>query len=203
MQNRRIAQLLLIVAASSLLGACSNFTSRQPPIWVWDDMKKQAKYKAQMSSEFFSDGRATRRPVEGTMAQEMYRADEPYATGVAADNTYVAKNPEPLTKETLLAGQAKFNIYCAPCHDRTGSGRGVVPLKATWVPGNLHDDRIVNYVDGEIFHVITMGRRSMPGYRFQVSEKDRWAIIAYVRALQRSWRGTMNDVPADLQAKVR
>jgi mono/diheme cytochrome c family protein len=203
MQTRRIAQILLVVAASSLLGACSNFTSRQPPIWVWDDMKKQDKYKAQMSSAFFSDGRATRRPVEGTLAQEMYRADEPYATGVAADNTYVAKNPEPLNKATLLEGQAKFNIYCAPCHDRTGSGRGVVPLKATWVPGNLHDDRIVNYVDGEIFHVITMGRRSMPGYRFQVSEKDRWAIVAYVRALQRSWRGTMNDVPADLQAKVR
>lgn len=203
MQTRRIAQLLLVVAASSLLGACSNFTSRQPPIWVWDDMKKQDKYKAQMSSQFFSDGRASRRPVEGSMAQEMYRADEPYATGVAADNTYVAKNPEPLTKATLLEGQTKFNIYCAPCHDRTGSGRGVVPLKATWVPGNLHDDRIVNYVDGEIFHVITMGRRSMPGYRFQVSEKDRWAIVAYVRALQRSWRGTMNDVPADLQAKVR
>ncbi len=203
MQNRRIAQLLLVVAASALLGACSNFPSRQPPIWVWFDMKKQDKYKAQMSSDFFADGRASRRPVAGTMAQEMYRADEPYATGVAADNTYVAKNPEPLTKEVLLHGQTKYNVYCAPCHDRTGSGRGVVPLKATWVPGNLHDERIVNYVDGEIYHVISMGRRSMPGYRFQISEKDRWAIVAYVRALQRSWRGTMNDVPADLQAKVR
>ena len=71
------------------------------------------------------------------------------------------------------------------------------------MPGNLHDERIVNFVDGEIFHVITNGRRSMPGYRFQIPEKDRWAIVAYVRALQRSWRGTMNDVPADLQAKVR
>lgn len=203
MQTRRTAQLLLVVAASAMLGACSNFTSRQPPIWVWFDMKKQDKYKPQMSSAFFSDGRASRRPVEGTMAQEMYRADEAYATGVAADNTYVAKNPEPLTKEVLRQGQTKFNVYCSPCHDRTGSGRGVVPLKATWVPGNLHDERIVNYVDGELFHVISMGRRSMSGYRFQIAEKDRWAIVAYVRALQRSWRGSMNDVPVDLQGKVR
>jgi mono/diheme cytochrome c family protein len=203
MQTRRITQLLLVVAASSLLGACSNFPSRQPPVWVFPDMKKQDKYKPQMSSAFFADGRASRRPVEGTLAQEFYKADEAYATGVAADNTYVAKNPEPLTKETLERGQMKFNTYCSPCHDRTGTGRGVVPAKATWVPGNLHDERIVNYVDGELFHVVSMGRRSMPGYRFQISEKDRWAIIAYVRALQRSWRGTMNDVPADMQGKVR
>jgi len=203
MQTRRIAQLLLVVAASSLLGACSNFPSRQPPIWVWFEMKKQDKYKAQMQAPFFSDGRTSRRPVEGTQSLEQYRADLPYATGIAADNTYVARNPEPLTKETLLRGQTKFNIYCAPCHDRTGSGRGVVPAKATWVPGNMHDDRIVGLVDGEIYHVISNGRRSMPGYRFQIPEKDRWAIVAYVRALQRSWRGNINDVPADLQAKVR
>jgi mono/diheme cytochrome c family protein len=203
MQTRRTAQLLLVVAASALLGACSNFPSRQPPVWVWFEMKKQDKYKAQMEAPFFADKRTSRRPVEGTMSQEQYRADLPYATGVAADSTYVARNPEPLNKETLLRGQAKFNIYCAPCHDRTGTGRGVVPAKAVWVPGNLHDDRIVGYVDGEIYHVISNGRRSMPGYRFQIPEKDRWAIVAYVRALQRSWRGNINDVPADLQAKVR
>jgi mono/diheme cytochrome c family protein len=78
-----------------------------------------------------------------------------------------------------------------------------VPSKATWVPGNLHDERIVNFVDGELYHVISMGRRTMPGYRFQISERDRWAIVAYVRALQRAWRGTLNDVPAEMQSKVR
>ncbi|MBI5083386.1 MAG: cytochrome c [Acidobacteria bacterium] len=203
MQTRRTAQLLLIAAAGLTLGACSNFPSRQTQVWVWDDMKKQDKYKPQMSSAFFSDGRASRGPVEGALAQEHYRADEPYFTGVAADGNYVARNPEPLTKEVLLRGQNKFNVYCSPCHDRTGSGRGIVPAKATWIPGNMHDDRVVNFVDGEIFHVITMGRRSMPGYRFQIQEKDRWAIVAYVRALQRAGHGSMADVPVELQAKVR
>ena len=78
-----------------------------------------------------------------------------------------------------------------------------MPAKATWIPGNLHDDRIVNFVDGELYHVITTGRRSMPAYRFQIPERDRWAIVAYVRALQRTWSATMSDVPADLQSKVR
>jgi mono/diheme cytochrome c family protein len=200
--RRRTALTLLLVALSSLLGACNNFTTRQPPIWVWWDMKKQAKYKPQAESEFFADGRTSRRPVDGAIAQETYVVNVAYSTG-AEDGKYVARNPEAITKELLLQGQTKFNIYCAPCHDRTGSGRGVVPTKAIWVPGNLHDDRIVNYVDGELYHVITNGRRSMPGYRFQVAEKDRWAIVAYIRALQRSWRGTMADVPAELQSKVR
>ena len=203
MNHRRTAQLLLVAAAASLLGACSNFPSRQPQVWVWSDMKKQDKYKPQMESAFFADHRASRRPVEGTIAQETYRPDESYATGIAADNTYVARNPEPLSKENLLRGQRQFNVYCAPCHDRTGAGKGAIPAKTTWIPGNLHDERIVGMVDGELYHVVSTGRRTMPGYRFQVSEKDRWAIVAYVRALQRSWRGSASDVPADQQTKVR
>lgn len=199
---RMSSKSLLLLAAVTLAG-CSNFPSRQPPIWFWPDMKKQDKFKPQASTTYFSDGRASRRPVEGTVSRESYREDTPFSTGVNPDNTYVARNPLPLNKETLLHGQAKFDVYCAPCHDRTGSGRGVVPTKATWVPGNLHDDRVVNFVDGELYHVISNGRRTMPGYRFQISEKDRWAIVAYVRVLQRSWRGTLNDVPPALQSKVR
>lgn len=198
------APIVLLAAIGTLtLAGCSKFTSRSTPIWVWDDMKKQDKYKSQMSSAFFADGRASRRPVAGTVALETYRADEVYSTGINADNTYVARNPETISTELLLRGQQRFNIYCAPCHDKTGTGKGIVPAKATWIPGNLHEDRIMNFVDGEVYHVITAGRRSMPGYRFQVSERDRWAIVAYVRALQRTWNGSLEDVPADLQAKVR
>jgi mono/diheme cytochrome c family protein len=203
MMNLRLPALLALAAAGIGLAGCSSFPSRSPQVWIWDDMKKQPKYKSQLSSPFFADGRASRRPVEGTVSEEGYRADESRATGVAAGNVYVARNPQPLTRETLLRGQAKFNVYCAPCHDRTGSGRGIVALRSGWLPGNLVEDRIAAMVDGEIFHVATMGRRTMPGYRFQVSDEDRWAIVAYVRALQRARRATIHDVPADLQAKVR
>lgn len=193
----------LAAAAAFLLAGCSNFPSRNPQIIVWTDMKFQEKYKPQMRSSFFSDGRVSRRPVANTVALENFKEDEAYSTGLNPDNTYVARNPEPLSKELLERGQAKFNVYCQPCHDKTGSGRGIVPSKAIWVPANMHDDRVVNFVDGEFFHVITNGRRSMPSYRYQIPEKDRWAIVAYVRALQRSFRGSMADVPADLQGKVR
>lgn len=201
--NRRAALLLAVVALGLLQSACSNFTTRQPPVWVWSDMKKQDKYKAQAESQFFADGRASRRPVEDAVSQELYVADTPRATGAEENGAYVARNPLPLTKETLLRGQQRFNIYCAPCHDRTGTGRGVVPAKAVWVSGNLHDPRMVNMVDGELFHIVTFGRRSMPGYRFQVTQDDRWAIVAYVRALQRASLATMADVPADMQEKVK
>ena len=161
MNTRRTAPLLLLAVASLGLGACSNFPSRQPQVWVWDDMKKQDKYKPQMESAFFSDGRTSRRPVAGTIAQETYRPDDAYSTGIAADHTYVARNPEPLDKATLLRGQRQFDIYCAVCHDRTGVGKGAIPAKTTWIPGNLHDERMVNMVDGELYHVVSFGRRSI------------------------------------------
>lgn len=195
----KIASVILL---AGVMTGCANFPSKNPPIWVWPDMKAQEKYKSQAASPFFADGRASRRPVQGTIAVGQLKADGPYTTGMK-DGAYVAQNPEPLTPELLARGQEKFNIYCAPCHDRTGSGRGVVAARATWVPGNLHDERIVGLVDGELFHVISNGRRSMPGYRYQVSEADRWAITGYVRALQRAYRGTLDDVPAALKDKLR
>ena len=193
---------LLLVPAALLLTGCANFPSKNPPVWFWYDMRIQEKYKAQAVSPFFADGRASRRPVEGTIPVGYLKEDTPYNTG-EEEGKYLARNPEALTPELLARGQERFNIYCSPCHDRTGSGRGIVAARTTWIPGNLHDDRIVGMVDGELFHVITNGRRSMPGYRFQVPEKDRWAIIAYVRALQRSWLGNVSDVPAELQNRLR
>ena len=117
---------------------------------------------------------------------------------------YTGKNPERITMELLKKGQAKFNTYCSPCHDRTGTGQGIVPQHAPgWQPANLMDDRIVQFADGEIFHVVTNGRRSMPAYRFQVAVEDRWAIIAYLRGLQRAGTGSINDVPAEMRTDLR
>jgi mono/diheme cytochrome c family protein len=197
------ARLRMLMACTLLLAGCANFPSRDPQVWVWSDMKRQLKYKPQSASTLFADGRSSRRPVEGTIAQETYHPDTAYSTGIAADNTYVALNPEPVTKATLERGQAQFDIYCAACHDRTGAGHGIVPVRSGWIAGNLHEERIVKMVDGEIYHVASYGRRTMPGYRFQVAERDRWAIVAYVRALQRASNATINDVPEALRPSVR
>lgn len=201
--QKRTALAMLALGLGSVLTGCSNFPSRRPPVWVFWDMKKQEKYKAELSSDFFPDHRTSRRPVANTVSQELYEPVSEKASGVTEAGKYLDRNPLPLTMATLNRGQERYNIYCAPCHDRTGLGKGIVPSKATWIPANIHEERIVNMVDGELFHVVTNGRRSMPGYRFQISQEDRWAIVAYVRALQRSWRGSMSDVPADLQAKLR
>jgi mono/diheme cytochrome c family protein len=198
MRFERPAACLLAV----LLAGCAGQTSRKPPVEIFPDMKRQVKVKPQEASAFFADGRGSRPPVPGTIAQGQLDADSPFATG-ADGGMYVARNPLPLDEKVLARGQERFNIYCAPCHDRTGMGRGIVSQRSSWLAGNLHDDRIKAMVDGELFQVITYGRRTMPGYRFQISEQDRWAIVAYVRALQRATSGTIEDVPEELRRELR
>jgi len=173
-----------------------------PPIEVFPDMDRQAKYKPQAESPLFGDGRASRRPVPGTVAVGYLKEDEPFYTGVNGA-MYVGKNPLSIDKELLVRGQERFNIYCAPCHDRTGTGHGIVAQRSSWLPSNLHDPRQKNMTDGELFNVMSDGRRSMPGYKYQVSANDRWAIVAYVRALQRATSGTLADVPAELKEQLR
>jgi mono/diheme cytochrome c family protein len=201
--TRRVWPALALVAASVASAGCNNFPTRERPLWLFPDMKKQDKVKYEAESAFFADGRGSRAPVPRTVSQEDYVADPGRATGIQADGLYVARNPLPITRELLARGEQKFNVYCAPCHDRTGAGRGVVPAKSGWQAGNLHDARIVAFVDGEIFHVITRGRRTMPAYRFQVPVDDRWAIVAYVRVLQRAWNGKLDEVPAEIQSRLR
>ncbi|MGE5648185.1 MAG: c-type cytochrome [Acidobacteriota bacterium] len=188
----------LAVAALALAGCTSK---RTPPIQVFPDMKDQPKYLPQSGSAFFADGRAERRPVPGTVARGFLKEDDAFYTG-KQDGAFV-NNPLPITRDTLARGQERFNIYCAPCHDQTGSGQGIVAQRATWPVFNITEPRIVEMKDGEIFDTITHGKRTMPGYRFQVAERDRWAIVAYVRALQRAARGTVADVPPELRSELR
>jgi len=196
--------LFAVILAALLLSGCSG-VQRDPPIQVWDDMKQQPKFKPQGQNElpFLKDARDARRPPEGTVARGHMAEDTPYYTGMEGD-LYVGKSPVPLTPALLHQGQTKFNTYCQPCHDKTGSGQGIVPTRVpTWQPSNLTEDRVVHFADGDIFNVITNGRRSMPAYRFQIAVEDRWAIIAYVRALQRAAHGTKADVPADHMADLQ
>ena len=132
---------------------------------------------------------------EDTVARDHYQDNSPYNTGLE-NGMYVGKSPVAVTPALLEQGQTKFNIYCSPCHDQTGMGRGIIPAHVPiWQPSNLTEDRVVQFADGDIFNVITNGRRTMPPYRYQVVVADRWAIIAYVRALQRAAHGTPAEAP--------
>ena len=193
--------LIAILLALVLLSGCSNI-QRDPPVQVWDDMKRQNKFKAQLENEIFADHRDSRVPPAGTVARGHLGDDTVYNTGFVGD-MYAGKSPVPVTMEGLKKGQAKFNTYCSPCHDRTGTGQGIVPTRVpSWQPANLMEDRIVQYADGEIFDVISNGRRTMQPYKYQISVEDRWAIISYLRVLQRAAHGSMNDVPADQKAAL-
>ena len=186
-----------------ILSACAGMTSRKPPIEVFDDMDRQPKYKPQQASAFFGDARTSRMPIAGSIARGHLREDDAYHTGIV-QNMYIGKNPLPITRRVLLRGQQRYNLSCSPCHDRAGEGKGIVALRTpSWQPTNLQEDRQKLMADGEIFSIISQGRRSMPGYRFQVPVDDRWAIVAYVRALQRTTNAKLEDIPQELRESLR
>jgi len=188
---------LICVSIACTALSLSGCTDRQrlTQVEVWDDMKRQPKVLPQS---------ANRRPVAGTIARGHLNLDDTYHTGMVDAETYTGRNPEAIDADLLKLGQMRFNTYCSPCHDRTGSGKGIVAIRTpSWQPTNLLDPRIRAMADGEIFSVATNGRRTMPAYKFQVVEHDRWAIVAYVRALQRATSGTVADVPAELRAELR
>ena len=191
-----------LIGAAALLTGCAGNMTRNTQFQVFPDMDKQAKHRPQSRSSVFADGRASRVPVAGTVARGNLKEDDALYTGVV-NNQYIGKNPLPVDAALLKRGQARFNIYCSPCHDRTATGRGLVGQNALWLATNLHEDRVRQMNDGEIFTIVTQGRRSMPSYRFQIPERDRWAIIAYVRALQRANLGTVEDVPENLRSELR
>lgn len=195
------APIALILLALVFLSGCSNI-QRDPPVQVWDDMKWEPKFKPEMENDLFVDHRDSRAPPAGTVARGELAEDTAYNTGMDGEY-YIGKSPVPMTMAEVKKGQAKFTTYCTPCHDRVGTGQGIVPLHVpSWQPSNLTDQRVVDFADGEIFYVITNGRRTMPSYKYEITAEDRWAIISYVRVLQRAAHGSMNDVPADQKADL-
>lgn len=191
----------LALAATAALAACRGQTSDQPPIHIVPDMDWQPRYDPQEESAFggFEDKRTMRPLVPGTVAQGRLREDAAFHTGKVGD-LYVAKVPFDVNEEVLARGQQRFNIFCTPCHDQTGSGAGMVIKRGYPIPPiNLASENTRGLPDGEIFEVITHGVRNMPAYNTQIPEQDRWAIVAWVRVLQRSQAATVADVPAGTQ----
>ena len=209
MRAKRTTLLLLNVALTLALMACRGQTSTSPPIHPNPNMDNQFKYDPQEVNKLFSDKRATREPVPGTVARGTLHEDQGYYQGKNPDGSYLWSNPrmaEPSSRAALLRrGQERYNIYCSPCHARTGDGQGIVmpPRYIGMVPPpSFMEERIRLMPDGEIFNTITHGIRTMPSYRHQVDPDDRWAIIAYIRALQRSQHTTLADIPADQRASL-
>jgi hypothetical protein len=160
------------------------------------DMHDQPRYEAFEASDFFDDGRASRPLVGGTVAQGQLQLDEAFYTG-RTGGTLVDTLPVPLTREMLERGQERYDIYCSPCHDRVGTGQGMVVRRGFRRPASFHIDRLREVSIGYFFDAITQGFGAMMDYAAQVSPQDRWAIAAYSRALQLSQHATLADVPVE------
>jgi mono/diheme cytochrome c family protein len=158
------------------------------------DMQDQPRYEALEASTFFPDGQSARPLVAGTVARGQLNEDEALLTG-RSGGELVTQLPVELDRALLERGQERFNIYCSPCHGRTGQGDGMIVQRGFRKPPSYHDDRLRNAPAGHFFDVMTSGFGAMPSYRSQIEPRDRWAIVAYIRVLQLSQNAAAGDVP--------
>ena len=165
------------------------------------DMHQAARYDPLERSEFYADQRASRPLVEGTVARGFLRDDKTFYTGKDGA-ALVADMPVPVTRELLLRGQERFNIYCSPCHGRTADGNGMIVQRGFKQPPSFHIERLRAQADGYFFDVMTNGFGAMQDYSAQVAPADRWAITAYVRALQYSRRVNAADLTDEERSKL-
>ena len=142
-------------------------------------------------------------PVAGTVARGQLRADSVYYHGRDSNGELVLTIPVVMTSQLLRRGRERYDIYCSPCHSRVGDGRGIMTKRGYVPPPTFHNDRLRKVADGHLFDVISNGLRNMPSYAHQVPVDDRWAIVAYMRALQRSRNATIEDIPEKLRDQIR
>jgi mono/diheme cytochrome c family protein len=181
--------LLLVVAGCAFLAGC-----RQ-------DMHDAPRYDPLEASTFFADGRGSRTLVANTVARGMLREDEHLYQG-KIDGQLTDVFPMPVTAEVMARGRERFNVFCSPCHGRTGQGNGMVVQRGFRAPPSFHQERLRSAPVGYFFDVQTHGFGAMPDHAAQVPVADRWAIAAFIRALQFSQRATIDDVPADRRAEL-
>jgi len=197
--------LVILVVGVGIAGKRGE-TSRRTPIEVFPDMDRQLKLRPMQPNAFFTNRLSSQPYPLGTIARStpirtaagnvMPYEDSPVMTGkVKGTTNFVELNPMVINAEFLARGQRQFNIYCAPCHSQTADGNGITKKYGMAATANLQDKRIVTMTDGEIFNTITHGKNLMQPYAAQLSVHDRWAAIAYLRALQLAHLGTIDDVP--------
>lgn len=166
-----------------------------------DDMHDQPKYIPLRASDFFSDHRSARPMVEDTVARGELRVDEARYTG-KINGVDVDYFPWKMTKDDIVLGEYRFNIYCAPCHSRLGDGNGMIVQRGYRRAASYHTAKLMAAPAGHFFDVITNGYGAMPSYASRIPVDDRWRIISYIRALQLSQAAKVDDVPAGIRQKL-
>ena len=189
MKTRFLKNILFVFAGLGALAGC-----RQ-------DMHDQPRFEPLEANAFFSDGRASRPLIEGTVARGHLKLDKHLYTG-KVDGELVATFPFPVTKDVLKRGRERYDIYCAPCHDGTGSGNGMIVQRGFRPPPSYHIARLRGVPIGHFFDVMTNGLGAMYDVADRVSPRDRWAIAAYIRVLQRSQNAAIEDVPEEIQKEL-
>ena len=187
MSSKLSSFALSLLSAFGIAGC--NYTLRQ-------DMANQPRVNPQAPSDFFADGRSERPAIENTVARGSLENDD---LMVPKDSNAF---PLPLTKELLQRGQERYGIFCTPCHGIQGDGQGMVAMRGMKHPPSYHQDRLRAVPNGYLYDVVTNGFGAMYGYSAQIPPKDRWAIVAYVRALQLSRNAPVGELPAGLKEKL-
>jgi hypothetical protein len=195
--------IIFLLVFIMFMGCYRGRPSEDPPIHFNPNMDSQPKYEAQEKSNFFENGATMRSPVLGTVARGELRDDEAFYFGKNNDGTFVEQKPIPITMQVMDRGRKRYNIYCSPCHDQTGSGQGIVVKKGYLPPPSFHIDRLRESPAGQIYDVITNGIRNMPSYKHQIPVNDRWTIVAYMRALQRSQNANIIDIPEEVRQEIK
>ncbi len=167
-----------------------------------NEMDKQPKYqRPYQSSDFFTDGRSSRPVVAGTVARGQLRTDQAYYAGKSGEEL-IDEIPRKVDGALLAYGRERFNIYCAPCHSQTGDGQGMIVKRGFSPPPSLHLERLRDAPAGHFYNVISNGYGAMYSYASRIQPDDRWAIVAYIRALQLSQNARIEDVPAEDRTKL-
>ena len=187
--------IFLIIATISIMGFRGS-KSLKPPLEVFPDMDRMGKYKPQAENSFFADGMADRPAVPGTIAASSFNEDQYFTSGKISDQ-WGKGFPVTVNHELIQLGEEKFNIHCSICHGLSGDGNGITKSYGMIATPNYHSDRLRGMPEGEIFNTITYGRNTTGAYGVKLRIHERWAVIAYIRTLQRSRNARPEDVPQD------
>ncbi len=200
MRNVYLVTAFLVVLIVSIFGFRGTLFTSPPidvfPEWAFPGMKRQPKPKPQGESRFFADGRADRPLPAGVVARGPLRNDDSLYAGKSADGAWVRGFPVEVNDRLMARGKERYTIYCAPCHGAVGDGNGITKQYGMGATPSYHDDRLRQMSEGEIYNTITHGtaNQNMQPYADKLVPEDRWAVVLYVRALQRAQTGTADDV---------